>query len=152
MIKSSRTNLWVCGLGILVTLLLAALLGCATPQPAPTPDIPATVTAQVQAHLDESLTATAYPTHTPYPTVTAYPTPTKSPTATPYPTATPRPTYTPYPTATPTPAPTATPTPTPLAYRHAYFNTNPDTYSLAHAYPDARRVVANRVLVQRRPI
>ena len=93
------------------------LTACTVPQPTtplPTPDIPATVTAQVQAHLDAVPTATSLPTQTPYPTYTPYPTPTEVPTATHYPTATPRPTYTPYPTATPTPTPTAMPTPTPL--------------------------------------
>ena len=103
----------------LVAVLATALAACTAPPPAPTPDIPATVTAQVQAHLDSVPTATPAPTYTPYPTATPYPTPTTVPTATPYPTATPRPTYTPYPTATPmarpTPIPTPTPTPLPTA-------------------------------------
>ena len=133
-------------------LLIGSLaLACAAPAPTPiptptlvptaTPDIPATVTARV----DALPTATAYPTLTPYPaltrvptttpyptgtprptltpqptptawpTYTPYPTPTALPTYTPYPTPTPRPTYTPYPTPTsiPTPTPTPAPTPTP---------------------------------------
>ena len=56
------------------TLLFAALLiigvtACSAQQPTPTlpPDIPATVTAQVQAHLDVLPTSTPLPTHTPYP-------------------------------------------------------------------------------------
>ena len=97
---------------ILVALMLLLVLAACTAPPAPTPDIPATVTAQVQAHLDSVPTATPAPTYTPYPTATPYPTPTTAPTATPYPTATPRPTYTPYPTATPTPTPTPVPTAT----------------------------------------
>ena len=116
---------------IVALLLLAAALACAAPPPTPiptaTPDIPATVTAQVAA----IPTATAYPTNTPYPTATPrptvtpyptatprptytlYPTPTAVPTATPYPTSTPYPTATSYPTYTPYPTPTPTPTPTP---------------------------------------
>ncbi len=81
--------------------LLTALTACAAPEP--TPDIPATVAAQVQAQL------TAIPTATPPPTNTPYPTFTPKPTYTPYPTLTPLPTYTPYPTATPPPE---LPTPT----------------------------------------
>ena len=88
----------------LFLFLLTALAACTTPPPpTATPDIPATVTAQLRSHL------AAIPTATPAPTYTPYPTPTKSPTATPYPTATPRPTYTLYPT--PTPRPTATSVP-----------------------------------------
>ena len=104
------------GIGVLTTALFVGVLGCATPAPA-TPDIPATVTAQVQDHLAAIPTDTPSPTYTPYPTATALPAPTQAATATPYPTSTPRPTYTPYPTftptPTPTPVPTATPTPTP---------------------------------------
>ena len=89
----------------LVALLL--LTACLGTDPDPTPDIPATVTAQL-AQL---------PTATPWPTYTPTPTPTPYPTSTPYPTATARPTYTPAPalTATPLPTPTASPTPTPTA-------------------------------------
>ena len=76
--------------------LLLFLVACSAP-PDPTPNIPATVVAQVQRELAAQPTATPYPTYTPYPTHT------------PYPTATPRPTYTPY----PIPATTNTPSPTP---------------------------------------
>ncbi len=118
-------------------LTLLALAACASPVSEPTPDIPATVTAQVQTHLAALPTAAPLPTHTPYPTNTPYPTLTPAPTATAYPTATPRPTYTPYPTSTPTPiatltqtttptvtpaptiTPTATPWPTPTAVSHS---------------------------------
>lgn len=85
------------------------LTACTVPQPTtppPTPDVPATVTAQVQAYLDAVPTDTPLPTQTPYPTYTPYPTPTEVSTATPYPT------YTPYPTPTRRPFPTASPTPT----------------------------------------
>ena len=93
----------------------------ATPIPAPTPDIGATVDAAVEAALAASL-----PTNTPrikatlsrlQPTPTAAPTLTVRPTATPtpVPTPTPEPTVTPIPALTPTPvlAPTATLSPTP---------------------------------------
>ncbi len=76
---------------LVATTLLTALTACAAPEPTPTPDIPATVAAQVQAYLTAIPTATPLPTHTPYPTATDYPT------------STPRPTYTPYPTPTPPP-------------------------------------------------
>ena len=94
-------------------LLIMGAMACATPQPAPSPDIPSTVTAQVRAHLKAIPTATPLPTYTPYPTATRYPTPTEAPTPTPYPTATPRPTYTPYPTVMPLPTATNYPTSTP---------------------------------------
>ena len=93
----------------LFLFLMTALAACTTPPPpTATPDIPATVTVQVQDRLAAIPTATPAPTHTPYPT------PTKAPTATPYPTGTPRPTYTLYPT--PTPLPTYTPLPTHTPY------------------------------------
>ena len=94
---------------LIAALLIIGVLACTAPQPAPTADVPATVTAQVQAHLDAIPTAEPLPTYTPYPTTTPYPTPTEPPTATPYPSATPRPTlellptYTPYPTYIPDP-------------------------------------------------
>ena len=104
-------------------LLAAVLMACAAPPPTPvptaTPDIPATVTAQVAA----VPTATAYPTNTPFPTATP------RPTVTPYPTNTPRPTYTPYPTSTP--VPTATPYPTNTPYPTA---TPRPTYSPRPTY------------------
>ena len=95
-------------------LCLALIIACSQPEPTPTLDIPATVTAQVQAGLAAIPTATPVPTHTPYPTPTDSPTATPYPTATAYPTGTPRPTYTPYPT--PTEAPTSTPYPTYTPY------------------------------------
>ena len=81
---------------LLVALLV--VLGCAQPPPtAPlsaTPDIPATVTAQVQMQPTLVPTPTAPQTQTPYPTYTPYPTLKPLPTHTPYPapTATLRPT------------------------------------------------------------
>ena len=90
------------------------LLGCTAGEPAPTPDIPATVIAAVKALLGTA-TPTPTPTSTPIPTPTATPTVTPLPTSTPTPTQTPRPTSTPSPTPTPRPTPTATPTPTPTA-------------------------------------
>ena len=108
---------WMIFTGLFL-FLLSALAACTTPPPTATPDIPATVTLQVERHLAAIPTATPAPTYTPYPTATPYPTTTPRPTytlyptSTPYPTATPRPTYTPYPT--PTPYPTATPVPTPM--------------------------------------
>ncbi len=74
---------------IAILILLGGLTACAGPQPTQTPDIPATVTAQVEAHLDSVPTATPLPTHTPYPTGTPYLTPTQVQTATFYPTAPP---------------------------------------------------------------
>lgn len=105
-------------------MLSLAVLSCAQPAPLATPDIPATVAAQVAERMAAIPTVAADPVATPAPTYTPYPTPTLTPTATPYPTATPRPTYTPYPTPTalptytpypiptPEPIPTATPLPT----------------------------------------
>ena len=93
-----RPLLYLC-----LCLTFLTIAACNNPVPEPTPDVPATVTAQVQSHL------AAIPTATPVPTYTPYPTPTTVPTATPYPTFTPRPTYTLYPT--PMPRPTATPVP-----------------------------------------
>ena len=105
-------------------ILSLAVLSCAQPAPLATPDIPATVAAQVAERMAAIPTVAADPVATPAPTYTPYPTPTLTPTATPYPTATPRPTYTPYPTTTawptytpypiptPEPIPTATPLPT----------------------------------------
>ncbi len=46
------------------------LIACASSTPEPAPDIPATVTAQVQEQLAAVPTATPLPTHTPYPTAT----------------------------------------------------------------------------------
>ena len=76
---------------IAILILLVGLTACAGPQPTQTPDIPATVTAQVEAHLDSVPKATPLPTHTPYPTGTPYLTPTQVQTATFYPTAIPPP-------------------------------------------------------------
>ncbi len=117
----------------LLAIILVLTLACN--EPAPTPDIPATVTAQVESQLAALPTATPEPTPTPIPTPTVeIPTaipeptptqpaiiiqvvaPTESPTATPEPTPTEvPPTATPEPTLTPTPEPTATPLPTPTA-------------------------------------
>ena len=121
----------------LAALFFVAVLGCSAPAAAPTPDVPATVEAEVGTRVSARVavipatvvaqvatqvagvpTATAYPTYTPYPTYTLYPTATLTPvpTATKVPTATPRPTATAVPTATVrptnTPRPTRTPRPT----------------------------------------
>ena len=84
---------------IAATVIALAEQPTATPlpvqEPAPTPNIDATVEARLAA------------------TVAAIPTATPVPTATPQPTHTPLPTYTPFPTATPTATPTSIPTPTP---------------------------------------
>ena len=79
----------------------------ATPTPTATPDTRATVVAEITA------TALAQPTATPTPTHTATPSPTNTPTPTPTHTATPTPTATPSPTPTNTATPTATPSPSP---------------------------------------
>lgn len=101
---------------VLATIFLA-VAACAQSAPTATPDVPATVEAQIVERLASIPTATAYPTLTPAPTYTLYPTATPRPTATFYPTLKPLPTYTPYPTVTPyptaTPYPTLTPRPTP---------------------------------------
>lgn len=103
-----------------LTLVSVGLLACSpasdtVPTPAPTVDVAATVTAQVQATLAAATpapTATLIPTLSPTATFdpTVVPTPTVALTATPIPT----PTSTPFPTATPTPIPTPTRTPMPL--------------------------------------
>ena len=113
----------------LFLFLLTALAACTTPPPTATPDIPATVTVQVEDRLDSA------PTATPQPTATPYPTPTTVPTATPYPTGTPRPTYTPYPT--PTTVPTATPYPTAIPRPTYTPYPTPTTSPTATPYPTA---------------
>ncbi len=89
----------------------------ALPSPIPTPDIRATVIAEITATAISQPTATPTPTDTPTPTPThtTTPTPTDTPTPTPTHTATRIPTHTPTPTPThtATPTPTDTPTPTP---------------------------------------
>ena len=94
---------------LVASLLLLLTAACATSSPDPTPDISATVSAEVQGQLAAIPTATPQPTHTPAPTTTHYPT------YTPVPTTTPSPTPTKVPTATlvPIPTPTLTPSPTP---------------------------------------
>ena len=109
----------------LLTLCLVSIAwgACTGPEPEPSPDLSATVTALVQEQLADLPSDTPHPTHTPAPTFTPYttltPVPTEAPyptftsssthalvpTNTPYPTATPLPTYTPYPTPTSTPMP-----------------------------------------------
>ena len=99
----------------LAALLLVASVSCTgePEQSAATPDIPATVRAEVADALAAAPTSTPWPTNTPYPTLTPAPTATPYPTHTPYPTGTPWPTATAYPTHTPYPTPTAAPTVTP---------------------------------------
>ena len=102
------------GVALLSGFIILAL-GCQSQEPAvPTPDIQATVDAEVKAALPtDTPIPTSPPTPTPAPTDTPAPTaiPTTAPTNTPVPT--PVPTNTPSPTPTPTPAPTNTPIPTP---------------------------------------
>lgn len=79
---------------LLAVGLVAGFLTAACQSPssqAPTPDVPATMTALLQEQVATVPTLPPLPTHTPYPTATAYPT------------------YTPYPTATSAPANTPTP-------------------------------------------
>lgn len=98
---------------LFLCLVFFSITACANPQqPTRTPDIPATVTAQVDEHLATLPTATPLPTYTPYPTFTPLPTVTPKSTLLPAPTYTPHPSYTPFPTSTPTPTPRPTPTPT----------------------------------------
>ena len=84
-----------------------------TPTATATPDFEATVVAKFIATAIALATATTTPTPTPTATNTPTPTPTPTHTATPTPTATNTPT--PTVTATPTPTSTHTPTPTPTA-------------------------------------
>ena len=116
MVGGVSARLW--SLGVLV-LLGAAFLGCSDsssstePEPEPmaqavgsparTPDIRATVLAEITA------TALAQPTRTPTPAPTSTPTPVPTETPPPVPTETPPP----VPTETPPPVPTETPTPVP---------------------------------------
>ena len=134
---------------IAILILLGGLTACAGPQPTQTPDIPATVTAQVEAHLDSVPTATPLPTHTPYPTATPYLTPTQVQTAMFCPTATPRPTYTPYPMATA--LPTSTPYPTlaalPTYTPHPTAALQP-TYTLYPTLIPERAATATRKVVE----
>lgn len=87
-------------------------------EPEPTPDIPATVTAQVQAILAD------------------FPTPVPVPTATPYPTPTPAPTAAPMPTYAPVPRPTNTPTPTTVIVVER--KVNPNYLALINGLPWVR--------------
>ena len=102
-------------LSSLLTLCLMSIVwsACTNPAPEPTPDLHATITAQVQEQLAAIPTATPQPAYTPLPTFTPYPTLTPAPTGTPYPTYTPAPTLEPLPTHTPYPSPTVRPTYTP---------------------------------------
>ena len=86
-------------------------VACQSPPVQPTPDIPATVAAQVQREIASQATAMPAPTWTPLPPIVIQATP--SPTKTPPPTPTLEPTATPTPLPTPTPESTATPTPPP---------------------------------------
>ena len=85
-------------LPLLALFLLLLLTACAFSAPEPIPNIPATVTAEIQAQLASIPTAVPPPTArpTPYPTQTQVP---KRPTATPYLTPTPTPRPTPVPAA-----------------------------------------------------
>ena len=102
-----KRNLVAAAAGFLVVIASAA---CQSPPPEPTPDIPATVTAQVERSLASQATPTPAPTWTPPPPIVVQATP-SSPTWTPVPPPTETPT--PAPTATPAPAPTDTPSPAP---------------------------------------
>ena len=107
---------------LLLTLVLLATCGPATPVPTPTlvAKVPTTAVPPNATPTVATSTATPTPTatltHTPTPTTTAIPTHTPTPTPTTTPTNTPSPTPTATPTSTPKPKPTATkvpPTPTP---------------------------------------
>ena len=113
---------------LVVLAVLIVLMGvttaCQQAPPEPTPDIPATVTAQVERSLASQATPTPAPTWTPPPIVvqatrsspTSTPVPPPTETPTPAPTATPAPA----PTDTPSPAPTQTATPAPGTYSRVY--------------------------------
>ena len=79
--------------GLALSLPVLILLGCAEAQAIPTPDIPATVDAQVERRLAETPTITPMPRPTnrpaPTPTATHAATPTPSPTPSPAPSPTP---------------------------------------------------------------
>lgn len=112
------------------SLLLLGMIGCLSVSPTATPDVPATMEAEIAVQLAGIATPEPAPTFTPLPaptpafiatprptaTATPLPTPTPVATATPEPTATatPLPTATPTPEPEPTPVPTATPTPSPI--------------------------------------
>ena len=148
MVETSRrisptVRLLMAGAFAFLAVVLAVSCTSSTPPPpvssqVPTPNIAATVQAQVSSTLTAVPTATPRPTGTPTPPATAAPTrvpaatpvptptstlapvPTPAPPATaapaptPTPEALPTPTPTAIPTPTPTPVPTATPAPTPL--------------------------------------
>ena len=91
----------------LASTLILTLPACAFPTP--TPDIPATIEAEVRGQLALVPTTTPQPTATAQPTATVRPYPTRVPTPTAQPTATPQPTPTPPAPPTPTPVPALTP-------------------------------------------
>ena len=105
---------WLRPLTICTSLALFGLasgLACQEQPARATPDIPATVTAQFEQHIQALPTPAPLPTYTPHPTAAALPA------YTPYPTYTPLPTYAPLPTYTPYPASAAliqSPMPTPV--------------------------------------
>ena len=92
-----------------------SFLACNSASPDPTPNIPATVTAQVQQQLAAMPAPARVPTQTPAPIMTPTPNPTHTPepTTTEPPTATHQPTLTPMAAYTPYPIPVSMPTPTP---------------------------------------
>ena len=105
-------------IGLLVFLLfLVSCAGDPPPDPATEPVIPSTETPDIDATVAAEVSATvaALPTDTPVPTPAPTATPVPTATLAPVPTELPAPTQTPMPTATPTPTPlpTATPVPTP---------------------------------------
>jgi S1-C subfamily serine protease len=109
----------------IVLLAVVALFAACAAEPAPTPDIQATVDArvaeelQMQAQIDAAVAKALEVAVTPTPTPTPVPTPTPTPVPTPTPTPVPTPTPTPVPTPTPTPVPTPTPLPSPASIARA---------------------------------
>ena len=105
-----KRNFVAAAAGFLVVIASAA---CQSPPPEPTPDIPATVTAQVERSLALQATPTPAPTWTPPPPIVVQATP-SSPTWTPVPppTETPPPALTDTLSLTPTQTETTAPEPT----------------------------------------
>lgn len=99
---------WLVLIATTVLLIGCSVVATPSPQPPPTPDLPATVEAVVKLRLSEIATVTPAPTPTILPTATLVSTPTPVPTPTITPT--PRPTLTALPQPTSTPRPTPTPT------------------------------------------
>ena len=103
---------WTLAASLILLALACSAPGVPTPQP--TPNIEATVSAEVETRLAAVPTATSYPTATPRPTYTRVPPRFVVATATPEPTSTPRPTLPPPPPTLAIVVPEPAPTPTPV--------------------------------------